>query len=108
MKTLLASAAAFGMAITPVAAQAGTRAADSTVTLASMERQASPLAAFEGLGNNGSRICGRADNPADIRRGRCDLLLYLGGAAVVIAVIIAIGGGSGNSGGGDSSFGTGG
>ena len=106
MKTLLVSAAAFGMAITPMTAQAGTRAADSTVTLASLERQASPMSAFEGLGNNGSEICGRQDNPADMRRRNCDLLLYLGGAAVVIAVIIAITGGK--AGGGDSSFGTGG
>ena len=106
MKTLLAIAAAFGMAITPLAAQAGTRAADSTVTLASLERRAASMSPFEGLGNDGSKICGRHDNPADMRRRNCDLLLYLGGAAVVIAIIFAMSGDNGSD--GDSSPGTGG
>ena len=106
MKTLLASAAAFGMAITPLAAQAGTRAADSTVTLASLERRAASMSTFEALGNNDSKVCGRHDNPVDVRRRNCDLLLYLGGAVVVIAIIFAMSGDNDSD--GDSSFGTGG
>ena len=107
MKTLLVSAAAFGMAITPMSAQAGTRAVDSTVTLASLERQAAPVSVSEELGNDGFGICGSQDNSADVRRRNCDLLFYVGGAAVLVAIILAVSSASGNSE-VDSSFGTGG
>ena len=103
-KSFFASAAAIGMALTPIAAQAGTRASDSTVSLAGLSRQASPMDAFTGLGNNDERICAPRDRAEDNVRNRCELILWLGGAAVVIAVLIAISGGSED----DSSFGTGG
>ena len=102
-KSFFASAAAIGMALTPIAAQAGTRASDSTVSLAGLSRQASPMDAFSGLGND-AHICAPRDRAEDNVRNRCELLLWLGGAAVVIAVLIAISGGSED----DSSFGTGG
>ena len=102
-KSLFATAAAMGMAFAPIAAQAGTRAGDSTVSLSGLSRQASPMEAFAGLGND-AQICAPRDRAEDNARNRCELILWLGGAAVVIAVLIAISGGSED----DSSFGTGG
>jgi len=56
IKNLLATVAAAGLVFAPIAAQAGTRAADagvSTNALASLERAPSPLGTGEAMGDDG-------------------------------------------------------
>ncbi len=89
MKNLLAATAAAGLAFAPIAAQAGTRAADSAVSLQalSVERTASALGKFEALGEDGDST----------------LLLLLAFGAVAAGVVVVVEGGEN-----DTSPGTGG
>ena len=92
MKTLFASAAAFGMAITPLAAQAGTRAADNTIALTRVDRGSPMLDKFDGLGNRSQE-----------RRDKRGLYFVIGGIAIALLLTLAISGAEN-----DSSSGTGG
>lgn len=76
MKNILAAAAAAGLAFAPIAAQAGTRAADSAVSLSalSIDRSSAAIGASEGLGEDGD----------------VTLLLLLGFAAVAAGIVIVV------------------
>lgn len=77
MKNILAAAAAAGLAFAPIAAQAGTRAADSAVSLSalSIDRSSAAIGASEGLD----------DDDDDVT-----LLLLLGFAAVAAGIVIVV------------------
>ena len=89
MKKLLAATAAAGLVFAPIAAQAGTRAADSSVSLEalSMERTAAALGEAEALGEDGDST----------------LLLLLAFVAVAAGIVVVVEGGEN-----DTSPGTGG
>ncbi len=89
MKKLLAATAAAGLAFAPIAAQAGTRAADSSVSLEalSMDRTAAAIGKSEALGEDGDST----------------LLLLLAFAAVAAGIVIVV-----ENGENDTSPGTGG
>jgi len=89
MKNLLAATAAAGLVFAPIAAAAGTRAADTTVSLQalSVERTAAAIGKSQALGEDGDST----------------LLLLVAFAAVAAGVVVVVEGGEN-----DTSPGTGG
>lgn len=51
IKNLLASIAAMGLVFAPIAAQAGTRAADAGVSMDALSRTAAPMGSAENVGD---------------------------------------------------------
>jgi len=84
IKNVLASVAAFGLVFAPIAAQAGTRAADSGVSMDAMARAAASVGTAEGHGENGSTS------------GVSTVYVLLGFLLAGAGVFFAIDGSSGN------------
>ena len=85
MKILLSCVAAVGLVAAPIAAQAGTRASDNSVSLVETPRFASATADSLELG--GGSICRKKDGASDNDNRICEGIMWLAATAFLLMLL---------------------